>query len=334
MDWLLKFKLWQKTLDFAVCNWQLIPKQQSDRPFSFTIPFGFLYLEMDKIRIVGVPEHFNFPWIKTVEEQPLKEMNISLEWRDEPKGSGAMNKAIRDGQADVAIILTESFIKDKIEGNPGKIIGYHVATPLRWGIHVSSQFKVNHLDEISDSPFLISRYGSGSHLMAFLLAKENNWDASQLQFEVVGDLDGALLAMQADSPKIFLWEKYTTMPYVKKGILDRVGEIPTPWPCFVVVASPDVIARPDQAIKKLMSAVYANSSEIQQNPDLPLTLSTKYGIDEDDIMEWLKQTQWTKQNEIEKSGLMGTMETLLKLGLISTTVGMDELVENKLVNLI
>lgn len=289
---------------------------------------------MDKIRIVGVPEHFNFPWIKTVEDQPLQDINISLEWNDEPKGSGAMNKAIREGQADVAIILTESFIKDKIEGNPAKIIGYHVTTPLRWGIHVSPQFKVNHLEEIRNSPFLISRYGSGSHLMAFLLAKENNWDISQLQFEVVGDLDGALSAIQAETPKIFLWEKYTTMPHVKKGILNRVGEIPTPWPCFVVVASPEVIACPGEPLKKLMAAVYSNSSKIQHSPDLPALLSTRYGIEPEDIQEWLKQTQWAFQNEMEKSGLTQTMKTLIKLGLISSTVPLNELVEKKLVNLI
>lgn len=321
-------------MSFAEGNFWDVSKQQSAWDNSFSIPSRFLSLEMDKIRIVGVPEHFNFPWIKTVEDQPLQDMNISLEWEDEPKGSGAMNKAIREGQADVAIILTESFIKDKIEGNPAKIIGYHVASPLLWGIHVSSQFQGYHLEEIRNSPFLISRYGSGSHLMAFLLAKENNWDTSKLQFEVVGDLDGALSAMKADTPRIFLWEKYTTMPYVKKGILNRVGEIPTPWPCFVVVASPEAISFPGEPLKKLMGAVYSNSSKIQHSPNLASKLSTKYGIEPEDIQEWLRQTRWAIQNEMEKAGITQTMETLLKLGLISSTVPLEELVEKKLVNLI
>jgi ABC-type nitrate/sulfonate/bicarbonate transport system substrate-binding protein len=308
--------------------------QQRVRHLSFTIPSRFLSLEMDKIRIVGVPEHFNFPWIKTVEEQALQEMDISLEWKDEPKGSGAMNKALREGQADVAIILTESFIKDKIEGNPAKIIGYHVATPLLWGIHVSSQFQVNHVEEISNKPFLISRYGSGSHLMAFLLAEKNKWDMVQLHFEEVGDLDGALKAMQTATPKIFLWEKYTTIPYVKKGIINRVGEIPTPWPCFVVVASPEALACPGEPLKKLMAAVYSQSTLLQHDPDLPNLLSTKYGIELGDIQEWLQQTHWANHNEMEKKDLTQTMDTLKNLGLISSTVPLDELVEKKLVNLV
>jgi len=95
---------------------------------------------MDTIKIAGVPEHFNFPWTETVKEQPFKEEGILLEWTDEPRGSGAMNQSLRDGQADMAVVLTESFIKDKVAGNPGKIIGYHIQSHLIWGIHVSSKF--------------------------------------------------------------------------------------------------------------------------------------------------------------------------------------------------
>ncbi len=143
---------------------------------------------MDKIRIIGVPEHFNYPWLKIIEEQPFKTYGTLLEWTDEPKGSGAMNKALREGKADVAVILTESFIKDRIEGNPGKIIGYHVQSPLIWGIHLSSQFADISLDELSDVPFAISRYGSGSHLMAFLLAQKMGWDTSRAVLTAWRDL--------------------------------------------------------------------------------------------------------------------------------------------------
>src|SRR5690606_13499939 len=141
---------------------------------------------MDKIRIIGVPEHFNFPWLKVVEAQPFKAQNVLLEWIDEPKGSGAMNKALREGAADLAVVLTESFIKDRIEGNPAQIIGYHVQSPLVWGIHISSQHADRKLEDLSDVPFAISRYGSGSHQMVFLLAQHWGWYTSRLTFGLVG----------------------------------------------------------------------------------------------------------------------------------------------------
>lgn len=289
---------------------------------------------MHKIRIIGVPEHFNYPWLKIVEEQPFKTYGTLLEWTDEPKGSGAMNKALREGKADVAVILTESFIKDRIEGNPGKIIGYHVQSPLIWGIHLSSQFADISLDELSDVPFAISRYGSGSHLMAFLLAQKMGWDTSRLQFELVGDLEGAKAALEAAVPKIFLWEKYMTKPLVDNGFFHRVGEIPTPWPCFVIVASPDVLKNHSDLIQQLRDSVYKKSTSLLEGGQLPQVLSQKYGILAEDIEAWLSQTEWARHAVISEETLTATMDTLKTLNLIKETVPAEKLVDTDVVKLI
>lgn len=288
---------------------------------------------MDKIRIVGVPEHFNYPWLKVVEEQPFSNESVLLEWMDERQGSGAMNKAITEGTADVAVILTESFIKDRIEGNPGKIIGYHVFSPLIWGIHISSEFHIRQIDELKNQPFLISRYGSGSHLMAFLLARKYGWDLNKLEFEIVGDLEGAKKALQKTVPQVFLWEKYTTMPLVDQGIFNRVGEIPTPWPCFVMVASKEALSKHPEYLKTLQEFVYKKSFSLRETEDLPLRLSNKYGLKISDVNEWLHQTEWATKAEIRKSHLEETMDTLKALNLISRTVPAEELVDQEFVTL-
>lgn len=289
---------------------------------------------MDKIRIIGVPEHFNFPIVEAVEEQPFQGLGIALEWSDEPKGSGAMNKAIREGQAELAIILTESFIKDRIEGNPGKIIGYHVESPLIWGIHVSSQIPAKSVKELSDVPFLISRYGSGSHLMAFLLARKMGWDTKSLQFEVVGDLEGAKLTLDSSEPKIFLWEKYMTKPLVDKGLFRRVGEVPTPWPCFVMVASQNALETHPKILEKLRDYIYKKSSGLAMREGISLVLSKKYAVMEEDISAWLSQTRWATKNEVPYSSLETTMETLGALGLIKQKMAVEELVDLNLVKLV
>ena len=289
---------------------------------------------MNKIKIIGVPEHFNFPWIRTVEEQPFKEEEIILEWTNEPRGSGAMNKAIREEQADVAIILTESFIKDRIEGNPGQIIGLHVQSPLIWGIHISSKVSIKSLEELNHAPFVISRYGSGSHLMAFLLARENGWYLDTLQFEVVGDLEGAKKALKSDVAKIFLWEKYMTKPLVDNGMFKRVGEIPTPWPCFVMVASKNALEKYPKQLKTLRNLVYEKSSSLSKDNDFPRQLSESYDISESDLKEWLAQTKWASNDEIKIKALSETMETLKALQLISQEIVVEELVALEFVELV
>ncbi|EOZ98321.1 hypothetical protein A33Q_0975 [Indibacter alkaliphilus LW1] len=289
---------------------------------------------MDKITITGVPEHFNFPWVEIIKSQPFLDKELELQWQDESKGSGAMNKALREETTDLAIVLTESFVKDKIEGNPSRIVGLHVASPLNWGIHVSGKSKINQLEELKNAPFLISRFGSGSHLMAFLLAKREGWDTQNLSFEVIGNLDGAKKSFQSSIPKIFLWEKFTTKPLVDLGLFKRIGEVPTPWPCFVIAARPEVLENHPEEIKTLIEMVYQKSSKVKADPNSIPLISDKYGVSQEDISAWIQQTEWQNSSEINRSMLVETMSILKELGLIEKTLSADYFIDQRFVNLI
>ncbi|MCH6199999.1 ABC transporter substrate-binding protein [Aquiflexum sp. LQ15W] len=288
---------------------------------------------MKKISITGVPEHFNFPWLQVIEKQPFLNQGILLEWHNEPKGSGEMNRSLRKGETDIAVVLTESFVKDKIEGNPALMVGYHVESPLVWGIHGSGKSTVVDISQLGHGEFVISRYGSGSHLMAFLLAKREGWDLDNLDFEVVGDLDGAKEALQDEIHKLFLWEKYTTKPLVDIGVFKRIGEIPTPWPCFVMVANPNILEKHPEIVGRLRELVYNQSMENIQKPDFPYVLSEKYKINIEDIKSWLSQTRWAKNGRISIKTLKETMEILKNLNLIQKTVEPEKLVFTPLVGL-
>ncbi|MCS4436332.1 ABC transporter substrate-binding protein [Aquiflexum gelatinilyticum] len=281
---------------------------------------------MKKITITGVPEHFNFPWLQVVEKQPFLDEGIQLVWKNEPKGSGAMNKSLRDGETDIAIVLTESFIKDKIEGNPALMIGFHIESPLIWGIHGSVRSEIEDISQLGHGDFVISRYGSGSYLMAFLLAKREGWNLDNIDFEVVGDLEGAQEALQDEIHKLFLWEKYTTKPLVDSGIFKRIGEIPTPWPCFVIVANPTVLKKHAAIIGKLRDLVYLQSIENLQKTEFPLLISEKYKIKLEDIKAWLQQTSWAKDERISKKVLEESMEILKDLGLIQKKIKAEDLI--------
>ncbi len=282
---------------------------------------SFLSLSMEKITITGVPEHFNFPWLNLVESQPFLEDDFQLVWEDEPRGSGAMNKAIREGNADLAIILTESFVKDKIEGNPGKIIGFHVDSPLVWGIHVPAKSALQHPAELRNVPFLVSRLGSGSHLMAFLLASEQGWDTGSMDFEIIGNLEGAIKSFKSNNPKAFLWEKYTTQPLVTKGWFRRIGEIPTPWPCFVIVASENFLAKHPDLADRLLEEIYRTNARLMADKEAIVSpIANRYQLEATDVKEWLRQTRWATSPEIAQSHLQKTMDILAQVKLIQKKV--------------
>lgn len=289
---------------------------------------------MKTIRITGVPEHFNLPWKKIVADQPFTSRGILLQWIDESRGSGQMNKALREDQTDLAVVLTESFLKDVEDGNTARMIGFHVKSPLIWGIHLAGKSKINQLEDIHNPIFLVSRMGSGSHLMAYVLAKKEGWNLEDLKFKIVGNLDGALQKMDPSIPELFLWEKYTTKPWVDTGELKRIGEIPSPWPCFVTVATENIMNNFGDLIVELRDLVYQKSLELQRNPSTPSEISIEYQLKIEDVQEWLKQTEWESSSTISKLVLEDAIGKMKDLGILKSDLRFDRFANLDILNLI
>jgi ABC-type nitrate/sulfonate/bicarbonate transport system substrate-binding protein len=84
---------------------------------------------MKKVRVVGVPEHFNLPWHMALEEGAFEDRGIELEWTDIPEGTGRMADMLAKGETDLAIILTEGVIKAISDGNPSMILQEYIGSP-------------------------------------------------------------------------------------------------------------------------------------------------------------------------------------------------------------
>ena len=148
---------------------------------------------MKTVRIGGVPEHFNLAWYLTLKSGAYKKEGINLRWKDYFGGTGEMCKALRSKDIDMAVILTEGITKDIIAGNPCKIVQVYIQSPLIWGIHVASNSNYHSVEDLKGNAAAISRYGSGSHLMAYVHAEQENWNLNtDLKFEVIKNLNGAL----------------------------------------------------------------------------------------------------------------------------------------------
>ena len=140
---------------------------------------------MKKVRIVGVPEHFNLPWHLAINEKAFEQRGIDLIWQDVAEGTGKMAKMLEDQSADLAVILTEGISRSIAEGNPALIVQEYVSTPLLWGIHVASGSEFKEINEMQGMRAAISRYGSGSHLMTYLMVEKYGWDAASQRHSIV-----------------------------------------------------------------------------------------------------------------------------------------------------
>lgn len=281
---------------------------------------------MKTIKIGGVPEHFNLAWYLTLKNGEYKARDINLRWEDYAGGTGQMTKALRNGDIDMAVILTEGIIKDIVEGNPSKIVQVFVQSPLIWGIHVAHDSKFKTVADVKGQRAAISRFGSGSHLMAFINAQNHNWSLEKdLKFEVIQDLDGAVKALSNGDADYFMWERFMTKPLVDNKIFRCIGTLPTPWPCFVIAVNTKFLESNESYVKTILEIINNTTAEFKDIPSIDKTIANRYGLKLEDVREWLSLTEWS-QNNLDEHTIKDIQDELLQVNIIKKLKSYDQIV--------
>ncbi|MFK5974613.1 MAG: substrate-binding domain-containing protein [Flavobacteriaceae bacterium] len=280
---------------------------------------------MKKVNIIGVPEHFNMPWHLAIEEGAFEARGIDLQWTEVPEGTGKMCQMLASDETDLAIILTEGLVKSITEGNSSKIVQEYIASPLLWGIHVASSSPYMHISDLKNTKAAISRFGSGSHLMAYVNAQKEGWNTASLAFEVINTLDGAVKALISGTADYFMWEHFTTKPLVDNGSFRRLGDCPTPWPCFVIAATNSFSIDNSGVLKHILEVINIYTSEFKSIPSMDHTLANRYEQKLEDIQEWLSLTRWS-QSQMDVQTFEKVQHTLIELKLITTKLNYRDIV--------
>ena len=232
-----------------------------------------------RLRVMGVPEHFNYPWQLAIKEGAFERAGICVEFTACPGGTGAMLQSVTAGDADVAVALTEGIVAGVVSqeetATPLRYCGQYVKSSLRWMIATGSGRPFKCLADVAASaesaseegggqPQLrvaVSRLGSGSHLMAYLLALREHWPTHRLSFvvrwargsvastldlkhralprspaQIMRDFRSMRRSVVDASCDLFMWEWTMTSPFVESGELRPLGWLDTPWGCFGFVA--------------------------------------------------------------------------------------------------
>ena len=240
---------------------------------------------MKTIKIAGVPEHFNLPWLMCIENGEFEQVGVDLKWTNVPEGTGKMCQMLRNGETDIAVILTEGIVKDINAGNESKIVQVYVQSPLIWGIHVDVNSKYSTLNDLKDKTPAISRYGSGSHLMSIVNAENQNWDTTALKFELVNTIDGAVEALRSGRADYFMWERFMTKPLVDEGVFRKVADCPSPWPCFVIAVRNEILEKNANIIGQILEIINVTTADFKSIPSIDRSVASKYNT---------KKTAWKK----------------------------------------
>ena len=275
---------------------------------------------MIKLRVGGVPEHFNLPWLLALEARRFAPLGIELTWRDYAGGSGAMAKALHDGELDAALLLTEGAVAGIADGAPLKVMSLYTESPLLWGIHVPAASRFQSVADVRGARYAISRRGSGSHLMAVVHAQAQGWPVADLDFVTIGNLDGAVAAFAAGTADVFFWEKFMTQPLVDAGRFRRVGEFAAPWPAFVVCAADAADRAQRAALARALTLVLGEAGALRARPDAAAVIAARYGLAPSAVTQWLATTRWSARVGVVSRDLEPACAALSSLGVLTRTV--------------
>lgn len=277
-------------------------------------------------RIAGVPEHFNLPWRQAIADNAFARVAPDVRFVEEPGGTGAMTAALRAGNVEAALVLTEGAVLDILRGGRNRLVSVYVDSPLVWGIHVTASSGIRSTDDIVGKRVAISRFGSGSHLIAVVDALQRGFHIDDMQFVVVDNLDGARRSLAAGESDVFFWERHMTQPLVDAGEFRRVGERKVPWPAFVVSVREDLLASNTREIGSMLDIVAGYTHRLKTGADSARLVSETYGLELHDAERWLSMVEWSSSQERPDDALRTVIAALAAQGAIeSTDIDLDDL---------
>ncbi|PQJ14988.1 ABC transporter substrate-binding protein [Aureicoccus marinus] len=281
---------------------------------------------MKKVRITGVPEHFNYPFHLAIQEGAFEAAGIELHWTDVPEGTGRMTDMLREGETDMALMLTEGTLRAAGMGVPLKIIQVYVQSPLLWGVH-TGLLQDEPAPPLSEAQIAISRFGSGSHLMAKVMGLQQGIELKKEQFVIVQHLSGALEYLKEQPGTYFMWEHFTTNPYVEQGLLERQYDFPTPWPCFLWVAQKEHADKNAGVISSMQRILSRYTEEFKSIPSIEHSLANAYGLELEQVQKWLSLTEWS-QSAFQPTEWNKVQDILLSLDVLDKPMIAEDYIWN------
>ncbi|GAA6062516.1 hypothetical protein JCM10212_001566 [Sporobolomyces blumeae] len=276
-----------------------------------------------RLRIGYVREHFSSPLLQ------LAAHDESIELVECPSGTGQVMSRLKSNEIDVAIALTESLLAGIAKKTAEfKLVGTYVTSPLQWAVIVGQDSRYEKLADLKGEKIGISRIGSGSQVMANVMALNEGWvdedgKVLPIDFEVLDTFKNLRDGVNGGRAAAFMWEKFTTKPYL--GEIRFIGTVPTPWHSWAVVASPSTLAassplRPvlESFLSNLTASIGAfDNADARQARSVEFVQET-FGYPEQDVRAWFDQVSYPKGpvKEIEQAMVEKTLRTLEAAGVL------------------
>ena len=195
---------------------------------------------------------------------------------------------------------------------------------LGWAISTGANSKHTSIDTLNKTNVAISRFGSGSHIMAYVLADQQGWLSSDksdevFDFTVLNNFQAMRDSVNSDETDFFMWETFTTKPYHDSGELKRIGQITPPWPAFMFAAHVDLLQNHAGDLQRALKAIEKATllfMDQKENDSVKLVMDI-LNYDEEDVRNWFKTVRYAADHsQVSSRALQVTVSTLIKAGVV------------------
>lgn len=263
------------------------------------------------LRLAAVPEHFSFP-LHSISSNLLSIVSA-------PGGTGEMIKMLDSNQVDMAICLTEGLvasIASRQESDPASfhISGTYVSSPLTWSVSALEGRVLN----LNGSKTLgVSRFFSGSHIIPHTVG-------FGFDFKVCGNINGLLAELRQGKIDAFLWEKVTSRPFQKDGIV-HIEDVVPPWPAFMIATRRDL---EPETVNAVLNSIQKSIDDFFGTKDSDEAIAKGYGLTVNDVEEWKSRTVFSSAvSRVDVSMIKKTIKVLKEVGVVKQEVG-DEVLQD------
>ncbi|CAD6572530.1 MAG: hypothetical protein ASARMPRED_005432 [Alectoria sarmentosa] len=254
-----------------------------------------------------------------------------------------MITSLQSNEIDIGVGLTEGWVaglgKAQAESKHAgyKMVGTYVETPLCWAISAGANREdVKGVEGLKGGKMGVSRIGSGSYVMGFVLADTHKWLSSPSTSSSSASTPFSIIPLQTFTrlreavndgiADFFMWEHFTSKRYYDNGEIKRIGEIYTPWPSWHIVARPEVIG--DERMEEVLEKVNLGIKYFEEHQEEAVGyISTKLDYSAEDAREWLKTVKFAEDvRGVRGSVVQETVTVLKKAGVLGQEVGVEEMV--------
>ena len=293
-------------------------------------------------------EHFSTPL-----EFAKKHYGLDSKLLPFPSGTGHMVTALQSGEIDVGVGLTEGWIAALGKAQAAKedagfrVVGTYVETPLCWAISTGvRRDELTGIQDLKGKKVGVSRIGSGSYVMSFVLADQQGWlDTSSssppFPVEVLNTFANLRDGVNNSTADFFMWEHFTSKRYYDNGEIKRIGEIYTPWSSWKIVAANNLLHPPNwtstlnaskpalkEELQDALQKINKGVKHFEENHEEAVQyISTKLDYSEEDAREWLKTVRFAHDvRGVDRETVDKTVSILQKAGVLGDQIDQTSMI--------